>query len=438
MQDTDCDSAIPPPSTSAQVHRNDKNPLAHLTPIFSREMSLQAHFSFGSQTANGVHGCIPQITSDFHHPCTADHNNSYANHRDIAAPKQGKHFCWRADDGSHRSMACGDNNCMSITYNAHQPVQASQYGRHVCTQTPFGQRIKRRTSLSNNHLPLTQAEDTNTGVNDGTVKCELPIRSFTFNGTQNSGKGPKQYGRRCKSTAHIVLKQNPEKRIDNLPHESHSISKRDNSKPRVLNKDSVNCKKYDCKSDQFCRRQPSGDLHRFSEENNRCCSGYCNPQPSSCGSCHNCSGYRAMNSCSCSHNYHHQCHNHNHHYPPPSSCQHASCCSNNAQYCRDELPPINPSRSAGTATFNSHKSYDKNKHRNSSPMRPESNHPRKKSQSPRPNSSQKYLPNRHLPQDRKESGPRLPRVGVTYPSHQVDHACFDAHICLSCRVFNPT
>ena len=397
---------------------NNSNPLAHLTPIFSREMSLQAHFSFGAQTAGGPHTFALPIST--HGVCNAHRNFEHTSSNHCIVPVHGALRCWTADDGSYCSMACGDDG-LSVSYKSQQ-------------QTCDPQPVKLNSSYNKNTMPVNHSNN-EIGHSEENIKPDLPVRSKTFNGTQNSGKTlQKAYGKRCKSTAHIVLKQNEDS--VKLPHEFHSLPQRDYSKPRDRSKDSARCKRSEGNSNNGAVQQGRSSRFVAVPEESGFQSGCFNRHV-----CRHCGVQPVINvpcSCpACLYSHHQQCHNHCFSETVQSSsccrgnCHHSHCCHDNSSL----------STAKCTGKRNLYKCHRASPQRNTSPFCTASSHCRHKSPSPHARVDQKqkkYPPaDRLLPQDRKECGPRLPRVGVTYPSHQVEHLGFEAHVTMSCRVSYP-
>ncbi|KAF2368597.1 C2 domain [Trinorchestia longiramus] len=355
------------------VPKDGDDLLSRLTPIFSREMSLQAHFSFGAQTVGGPHTVVPRVSSSALCPKHTGSNDT-----------KGKHFCWRAEDGSHCTMACGDDG-VSVAYN----------------KTPRAFEVTRNMSYTS-PLPLKTVNPEEKNSN----KSELPLRSLTFSGPNKSPRpAQKQYGRRCKSTAHIVLKQNETSK--EAPHEFHCLPKRDYAQPKTLHdaRSTVNSSKKTCSSDHY-----NSSLHNV-QESETCYSFH--PPHATCCSCHYCMAHLANSlPCSCR-SCIHMCHHLQHHMACHPE-KHSHCYRPQDYRYRSTDRPTG--RCQDSSTFNSHKSYN-GQNRGRSPGRNRSDLGKSPRQSPS-SRRQKSFQERPVPNDRRDSGPRLPRVGVTYPPQQ--------------------
>lgn len=403
--------------------------MARLTPLFSKEMSLQAHFTFGAQTVGGPHAEVPRIST-----------NALCLKNGQGEPSKNKHFCWTGDGGSHCSMACSDTG-MSVAYN----------------RTPNTSEVTRNLSYTS-PLPVATVSD---DCEETRSKPDLPLRSLTFSGPNKSPRtDQKQYNRRCKSTAHIVL-QRDDKTSKGTPHEFHSTGHRNYSKPR---------EKLDDRPGSRQNKKPTNARNTSAlpkvEEMEGCSS--CHLQASApCCSCHHCAAHLISSlpcSCqSCVHFYQHL----RHHMPcqaEPLAPHHSCCRSHHYSHSPDRCSK----KYQGTSTFNSHRAYHdeprSKKHYSDEPhfqkhysgeprsTKPYSNesqfqkqyhdeplsqkpyHHDPRGRSPRRNSSgrhgkspshrsssrrHKSFQERPIPEDRKDIGPRLPRVGVAYPSLQV-------------------
>ena len=268
--------------------------VSQLIPIFTREVSLQAHFSFGSQTAGG------QRTTQT---------------RSADGPDQPElrttHHCWSDGKGGHCSVAC-TNNGMSLDY--------INPAKHL-----------RKDNLSNSTTK---------------THCETQaVRSLTFSGRDEVNKSKqKPYDRRCKSTAHIVLKRSDEKEPKNIPHEFHSVPRRDYTKAPSKSDNTTSKNSSDRKSKSDVER-PLGAIkedefhscaHGFSSRDYKTC---CIPNMHcSCSSCtYFCNYHRYCRGSSCCHSCSHEL---------PQDSQHHSfdhyryCCHLDRQGCyahpRDE------------------------------------------------------------------------------------------------------
>ena len=378
-------------------------------PLFSREMSLQAHFSFGGQTAGAPQVNLRQISSG--------NPSSELDRNGACGPllcSKGRHFRWRGEDGSRCSLSCNPDS-LTVSYNT--PHDRSPRHDMVSSRD-------KQISSAVGPLPVMLAQDS---CNDDPSKAgdsNKPFRSLTFSGSQAKPKAAqKQYGRRCKSTAHIVLQQN-ESKASKQPHEFHEVPHRRNyASPKEKNNGSL--RGEDAGSEDFSRggKGATARMSRIIEEDyddNPFC--YSAAETMHCP-CYHCSIYRmirTMPACTCQ-----SCMTDYHLHHPRHCLKYADSHYYDDRPRRSYSKPRSKSPSAcqkgpTAATFNSHRCYEgDSSHRNHRQSRSRHDSP-----SPRPyggeSSKSKHQSDRCVPQDRRDSGgQRVPRIGVSYPSHQV-------------------
>jgi len=239
------------------------------TPIYSREMSMQAHFTFGNQISSIPRFGAPPLGSNTQRPLADNHQN---------------HTCWREEDGSRYALSCHPQG-MTVRYNTPSYILPESNHHHYSRSNTAPLPIEAAVEPSRNDTHNTE------------VRLAKPSRSSTFNCAESKEKVPqKPYGRRCKSTAHIVLK--PNRKENQKAHEFHDTFQREF--PRIKPKsDAPPLTRAEGGKYHRMKGAPLPKMNKIPEEgcHHDCC-GCSYSESNYCG-CHHCSVWRIMSTVSC-------------------------------------------------------------------------------------------------------------------------------------------
>ena len=325
---------------------NDINPNGrNLIPLYSREMTMQAHITFSASNAKGSQGTSSVPTLQQPIPSNVQHQ-------------------WK-DDVAHCFIKCG-NDGLTMSYD-------SPSGPSVPTH------LQRPSMLQiQNNSPRP--------IDPGGNFC--PGRSATFSG---GNRTPRLYGRRCKSTAHIVLQNSDSSQPSMRSHEFNGDERgrggrgrgrgHGNDKPS----DNRNTKEY----------LPGGweEPHEHFYPSNQWCGASHLPPP--CCSCPHCSALFTL----------------------VSSLTQDRPCPHHAPHCPYHGHPERQHVSS-THTFNSHRCYEHSPCRNG---RTSPSHSSSKRREP--------TPDRRFPSPHRDCAPpppsatdqsksrRVPRMGAAAASY---------------------
>ncbi|XP_069157905.1 serine/threonine-protein kinase N2 isoform X7 [Procambarus clarkii] len=191
-------------------------------PVYSQDLTLQAHFTFGTPSMAPVQYAHVTPTS------TSAHSGRPL----MASGASREHWQWNSGGGAHCSITCGREG-LTMTYNAHPAAHDAHNAAHdahnaahdahpaapcpICAApaaTPgHDAGVMGGPALTRSLVDLSRPQE------------QMAARSLTFSGSlDRATQRPahqRPYGRRCKSTAHIVL-QNNEGLTAPRPHEFHA------------------------------------------------------------------------------------------------------------------------------------------------------------------------------------------------------------------------
>ncbi|XP_066947696.1 uncharacterized protein Pkn isoform X2 [Macrobrachium rosenbergii] len=394
------------PSTPKTDKENSQGDLQQepQNPVYSREVTLQAHFTFGTPSMAPVQYAHVTPTS----------TSSLSGRPLMASGAPVEQWRWTGDGasaGAQCSITCGREG-LTMTYNAQPTNNIRGIPLIPCTICDY-----LVAGHPEHHMPtITTTTATSCSTSPGTATT-LPIttcfattpssptftrslmdlskpqeqspapRSLTFSGSlDRATQRPVQqrpYGRRCKSTAHIIL-QNNEMQVpkETRPHEFHStIREGEAPKEPDIERPASEPRGRARHRGGPETRFPGGGafasggwerLHPVTEEQERRSmfeggAGGAQGPPLTpllappCCPCHHCTAlYSFMSSLAhertchaCAHHHHH----HHHHSPCSPSHAHSQVptvhpCSHAEEVCGP------PSKSPTTQTFNSHRCYD--------------------------------------------------------------------------------
>lgn len=420
-----------------------------LTPVYSREVTLQAHFTFGTPSMAPVQYAHVTPTS-----------TSSLSGRPLMA-SGAEQWRWRGDGsatGAQCSITCGREG-LTMTYNA-QPANNVQ-GIPFIPCAVCDSMVAAHTD----HLSTITTTTTSTTSSPGTIASlacatcftstpssptftrslmdlskpqEQPTtRSLTFSGSlDRATQRPVQqrpYGRRCKSTAHIILQNNElQGPKETRPHEFHATlrdgeathhqpeDERPTTEPRgrARHRGGPDSRFRDVGASGGWER-----LHSVTEEQEQArhsvFEGVPPPVPPvppmipPCCPCHHCTALYSFMSSLAHERTCHACAHHHHHHPSCSpSHSHTPGPAPTHPYSHPGEVRAPLVKSPTTRTFNSHKCYEDEP---GGPRRPDQRGtgpptvgPSQHLVPPPAGSSQRLVP----PADRQQAKPRTPSPGV--------------------------
>lgn len=375
--------------TKDEANRKDDS-----TPVYSREVTLQAHFTFGT----------PSMAPVQYAHVTPTATSSLGGRPLMASGAPLEHWRWTGDGtaaGAQCSITCGREG-LTMTYNA-QPVGnirgiplvpcticdslVAAHPDHLTTATTTTTSTALPGTVAS--LPITTCLSTASTSPTFTRSLmdlskpqeQIATRSLTFSGSlDRATQRPvqqKPYGRRCKSTAHIVLQNNemPGPR-DTRPHEFHSTM-REGTTSQPLDEDRPaseprgRARQRGGAESRFSGIGASGweRLHTVTEEHEQSRrSTYGRGPPSvptmpqlmpPCCPCHHCTALYSFMSSLAHERTCHACAHHHHHHHPPCSPPHSHTQgppSHPYPHTEDARVPL--SKAPTTRTFNSHTCYE--------------------------------------------------------------------------------
>ncbi|XP_071517170.1 serine/threonine-protein kinase N2 isoform X8 [Panulirus ornatus] len=394
--------STPPAASTSTTHRHhhlDKKDQE--SPVCSRELTLQANFTFGTATMAPVQYAHVTPTS----------TSSLSGRPLMASGAPVEHWRWGGSGatGAQCSITCGREG-LTMTYNAQPPAAAAAGHVHHAVPCPACTSLATGRSW---HLPLpqphsppvvataaTQDAAATTITTSITTTATSPIvtrslvdlsrpqeqpaaRRMTFSGSlDRATQRPVQqrpYGRRCKSTAHIVLQTSgSDVPREARPHEFHSTLRKDDAPSQSGGADGDR-PEQEARGRARHRTTPDavhgavgggqaagyGGWERLQplseeQETSRRLAFEAGVPP--CCACHHCSAlYSLMSSLAhertchaCAHHHHHH-----HHHQPCSPTPHHS--QESPAYppsaTGDARTPAGP-KSPTVRTFNSHRCYE--------------------------------------------------------------------------------
>ncbi|KAK7079531.1 hypothetical protein SK128_028583 [Halocaridina rubra] len=370
------------------------------TPVYSREVTLQAHFTFGTPSMAPVQYAHVTPTS----------TSSLSGRPLMASGGPSEHWQWTGDGaatGAQCSITCGREG-LTMTYNA-QPTSnirgvplvpcticdslVAAHPDHVTTITT--------TTTTSTTLPGTVASLPITTCVSATPSSptftrslmdlsrpqEQPTaRSLTFSGSlDRATQRPTQqrpYGRRCKSTAHIILQNNEMPGTKEMrPHEFHSTIREGDVPPipeegRPSSEPRGRARHRGVPESRYSgvgTFASSGweRLHTVTEEQEQSRRSHFEgglpsvppvpPLLPPCCPCHHCTAlYTFMSSLAHERTYH-TCGHHHHHHHPHHHCSQPHSHSQGQPthpFTHSEESRVPPPKSPTSRTFNSHKCYE--------------------------------------------------------------------------------
>ncbi|XP_068210041.1 LOW QUALITY PROTEIN: uncharacterized protein [Palaemon carinicauda] len=421
-------------------------------PVYSREVTLQAHFTFGTPSMAPVQYAHVTPTS----------TSSLSGRPLMASGAPAEQWRWTGDGasaGAQCSITCGREG-LTMTYNA-QPsnniqgiplipcticdyLVAGHPDHHMPTITTTTATSSSAIPGTSTALPITTCFTstpasptfTQSLVDLSKPQEQSPApRSLTFSGSlDRATQRPVQqrpYGRRCKSTAHIILQNNDiQVPKETRPHEFHSTSRegKPSKEPDIERPASEPRGRARHRGGPETRFTGVGAfasggwerLHPVTEEQDRRSmfeggvGGAHGPsvgpvlQPPCCP-CHHCTAlYSFMSSLTHERTCHACAHSHHHHHHSPCSPSHIRSqvptihpCSHSEAVCG------HPSKSPTTQTFNSHRCYEGQP---GAPRRPD-----QKNTGPPPASTASQ---RLVPPERQQGKKRSPSPGSQPRRHR--------------------
>ncbi|XP_063608535.1 uncharacterized protein LOC134782805 isoform X4 [Penaeus indicus] len=409
------------------------------TPIYSRELTLQAHFTFGTPSMAPVQYAHVTPTS----------TSSVSGRPLMASGGPVEHFRWGAEHGAQCSITCGREG-LTMTYNAPSaaspsPALAAQHliPCAICNSLALNRAGPPLSSQVDTAAvrgaPLTASAAAATSITTTSPAPaytrslmdlsrpgdQVATRSLTFSGSlDRATQRPQQqrpYGRRCKSTAHIIL-QNNELQVprESRPHEFHSTLREEDAPGQrdqmmeVPDEEPLGRPGPEGRGRARHRggaeppytavgSGPSGGWERGHAGDQEARGRYFEPSvhhthafPPPCCPCQHCSALYSIVStlthdrpCPvCPHHHHHH---HHHHHPSCSPHVHPHHTQGPPDYpppgpVGAEEPRAPPAKSPTTRTFNSHRCYEDDLRRPERPAKSQPSHlvPQPKARTPSP------------------------------------------------------
>ncbi|CAL4064505.1 unnamed protein product [Meganyctiphanes norvegica] len=422
--------------------QSDKGQTNH---TIEKELTLQAHFAFGTPSNPTIQYANVAPTS------------SSSGKPVMSKATDGDHWQWGPSDnrgasagGAQCSITCGREG-LTMTYNA--SADTVTYPSIPCDVCPDGH--------ADNIPPTPTVSRSMMDLHHSTEATVTTGRSQTFSGsldrhTQRGTQGTglqRPYGRRCKSTAHIILQNNDVRDPGSRSKDGMHSGGRGEHRGRPLLRG----------RGRHTERQPpdpppepaTGEgwerLHNLTENlphahhhhhHSHSCPAALPPPPPPCCPCHHCNALYSFVT-SMAHDPCHSCQPSHHHHHPSCSCM-------SHHFHQD--PPLPPKTPPTTRTYNSHRSYEEYPTSTRRRERSKAPPPRSRSASPRPPPARRAAsPPSRSPSPQHRWGPRItpvlprrvvPRMGAAATStaptgtqHHPGHHHGQVH---KCGLHSPT
>ncbi|XP_053646711.1 serine/threonine-protein kinase N2 isoform X16 [Cherax quadricarinatus] len=296
---------------------------AHL-PLYSRELTVHANFTFATPSMAPVQYAHVTPTS------------THAGRPVMASGAPTEHWRWNGAGGAQCSITCGHEG-LTMTYNTHPAHLHTQHAVPCPVCSPLAVPPNTAsipaytTSTTSPAYTSTTSPAYTRSLMDLRPQEQPAARSLTFSGSlDRATQRPahqRPYGRRCKSTAHIVLQNNEGQE---RPHEFHSTVREE-------------CEARGRAQHRHRPQQPEGGVAVTTEPT----------LLAPCCPCHHCSALYSLVS-SLAHER--TCHACAHHPCPTQRSQEP--CVYPQRPPEDEMRTQPPPKSPTVRTFNSHRCYE--------------------------------------------------------------------------------